>query len=162
MSVKVNLLLDNPGDCRSGHLNLDPFAPDIDDHSGRVKGDVFNLDAFVDDGEAEEIVALDILDYFPANEVDDILQNWLRKLARGGKLTIGVVDVREISRAILHNKLTYDEIGELLYGKQEFAWQYKRSGYTLFQLVAVFEGLGYRILSRRVHNYRAIVTVERV
>jgi len=158
--VKVNLLIDNPGDVRSGYVNIDPLAPE-NDPDGRLKGDVGNLDHAVDGGEAEEILALEVLDYFPGHQADDILANWLSKLAHGGRLTISVVDVKEVARAVCSNNLSIDDINELLHGKQEKPWQFRKSAYTLSQLVEVLSNQGYKVLARRVQNYRALVTVER-
>jgi hypothetical protein len=158
-AMKIQLLLDNPGDVRSGFLNLDPFA---DDSDCRVKGDVSNLDEFVDDAEASEIVAFDILDYFTAKDVNIVLGNWVAKLAKGGKLTIAVVDLREVARGILDGKLNLDDANELLHGKQEKQWQFKKCSFTLSQLVEVFVKLGYKILSKRVQNYRLVIMTQRI
>lgn len=157
--MKLNLLLDNPGDVRSGYVNVDPFAPDNDPQ--RVKADVSDLSAVVDAGEATEVVALDILDYFPGPAADAILGNWLSRLAHGGKLTLSVVDLREVCRAVLSGSATPEDANELLLGRQEKPWQYKKSAYTLAQLVEVLTNLGYRVLAKRNQQYRAVVTVER-
>lgn len=158
--MKVNVLLDNPGDCRSGYLNVDPFAP-ADCSDGRVRGDASDLSTLVDAGECSEVVALDVLDYFPGAAVDQVLRNWLSRLCHGGRLTVSVVDLREVSRALLAGNVSMDDANELLTGKQEKAWQFKKSVFTLSQLVEVMTNLGYRVLAKRVQNYRAVVTVER-
>lgn len=157
--MKVNLLLDNPGDVRSGYLNIDPFAPAEGDQ--RVKGDVSDISWAVDDAEATEIVALDVIDFFPARDADRVLNNWLSKLARGGRLTVSAVDVREVARAFLAGTLHLDDVNDLLHGKQEQPWQCRRAAYTLDQLVEVLGNLGYKVLLKRVQNHRAVVTVER-
>lgn len=159
--MKINLLLDNTGDVRSGYINIDPFAPD-NDAAGRLKGDISNLDHVVDDGEAIEIIALEVLDYFPGHQADAILTNWLKKLARSGRLTLSVVDVREVARAICANEMSPEDINEHLHGKQEKPWQYRKSAYTLTQIAEVLGNLGYKILARRVQNFRAVITVERI
>lgn len=158
--MKVNLLLDNPGDVRSGHVNVDPLAPD-DCRDGRVRGDVADLAHSVDAAEAEAVVALDVLDYFPGAVADVVLGNWLSRLARGGTLTVSVVDVREVARSLLAGNLSLEEVNELLLGKQEKPWQFKKAAFTLSQLAEVLKNLGYQILARRVQNHRAVVTCRR-
>ncbi len=159
--MKINLLIDNPGDYKNGYNNIDPFAPETNGDL-RLKSDISNLDSLVDDGEANEILALEILEYFPGNVIDDILQNWLKKLAHGGILTISGVDFTEIARGFLSSNLSLEDVNELLLGKQEKSWQTKKSVFTLLKLVEVFEGLGYKILKKRIYNYRAIISIQRV
>ena len=158
--MKVNLLIDNPGDVRSGYLNIDPIA-EPGDVNGRIKGDIGNLSEHVDAGEADEIVALDILDYFPTNTVDIVLNNWLTRLRHGGRLTMSVVDIREVARGVLAGNLSPNDYNELLYGKQEQPWQFKKSIYTLNQIAEVLANLGFKILSKRIQNLRAVITIER-
>jgi hypothetical protein len=158
--VKINLLIDNPGDLRSGYLNVDAVAPD-GCTDGRVKGDLSNLDEFVDDGEATEIVALDVLDCFPGADASTVLSRWCSKLAHGGTLTVSVVDVREVARGVLANTLSPDDTNELLHGKQEKPWQHRKAAYSLAHLAGVFTSHGYRVLAKRVQNYRAVITIQR-
>lgn len=146
--MKLNLHMESPGDERSGYVNIDASQS-------------ADIDGFVDDGEASEIVALDVLDYFPGPDVDDILNKWLKKLAHGGVLTLSVVDLREVSRAILAGSISLVDANELLFGKQEKDWQFKKSAFTLSQLAEVLETLGYKVLAKRVQNFRAVVTVQR-
>lgn len=158
--MKVNLLLDSPGDVRSGYVNIDQFAKP-NDSAGRIQGDVSNLDQYVDTGEATEIIALDILHHFGPNDADTVLSNWLSKLAHGGKLTFSVVDYKEVARGILANTLSADDVNELLHGTQDPAWKGHRSSFTLSDLVQVLQNRGFRVLSKRVQSYRAILTVQR-
>jgi hypothetical protein len=156
--MKVNLLLDNPGDIRSGYRNIDPFANDIDI---RVSGTLDNLSDHVEANEAEEIVANDILDTFPLSDADRVLDNWLSRLAHGGKLTISVVDLRSVSREVLANSISIQDANELLYGRQNAPHFQKKSVFTLQQLATTLEGKGYKLLRRQVENNRVVVTVER-
>ncbi len=155
--MKINLLLNNPGDLRSGYLNIDPFATGDD---ARVKGGLeLTKDGFVEANEAEEVIALDILDY--CTEPNTLLQGWLSRLAHGGRLTISVVDFREVSRMFLAGGLSMDDVNDLLFGKTDSPYQ-KKIVFTLSQLVEVFTNLGYKVISKRVtQDHRAIVTVER-
>lgn len=158
--MKLNLLIDNPGDVRSGYVNVDPLAPESSP-DGRVRAHLHDLSVVVDDGEAAEIVALDVLDYFPQAQADDVLSGWLKKLAHGGRLTIGVVDLKEVARGVVQHTLSAEDVNELLHGKQEQPWQFRKASYTAGQLAEVLGNLGYKILARRVQGHRAVITVER-
>jgi type II secretory pathway component PulK len=69
--------------------------------------------------------------------------------------------VKEVARAVLANTLSAEDVDELLHGKQEKDWQLRKSSFSLKQLADVLEARGYKVLARRVQNYRAVVTVQR-
>lgn len=158
--MRINLLVDSPGDQRSGYLNVDPVAPE-GCGDGRTRGEPNDLSFAVDPAEAEEIVALDVLDYYPAHAADQVLSHWLSLLRRGGTLTLSVVDVREVARGILSGELSPEDVQELLHGRQERPWQFRKASYTLSQLSDVLQNRGHKILARRNQNYRAVVTCQR-
>jgi hypothetical protein len=157
--MKINLLLNNAGDIRSGYVNIDPFVPDGD--NSRIKGEVFQLDHAVDAAEAQEIVAHDILDFAPAAAADTILDHWLSKLAHGGKLTVSVVDFKEVAKAVLSDSITVDEANRLIHGEQREPWEIRKASYTLGLLCAVLGNKGYKLLTKRIHDHRAVITCQR-
>lgn len=158
--MKVNLLLDNPDGVLGGYVNIDQFTPP-DDTTGRIGGEVGDLSHTVDAAEAEEIVALEILDFFPAKRTDHVLDNWLSRLAHGGTITVSVVDTREVARGVLNRQLTMETLNGLLYGEQKRPWEFRKAAYTMEQLVEVFRGKGLKILQKRLVNFRAYVTAQR-
>ena len=157
--MRVNLLLNNPGDVRSGYLNIDPFSPG--DDPDRVNGDVLDLSHTLDDGEASELLAHDILDFCPNGNADVVLNSWLKKLAHGGQLSLSVTDLREVARAVLADRLSLEEANRLLFGEQREPWQFKKCVFTLSQLTETCQNKGYRILNQRLRDYKAYLTVER-
>ena len=160
MSLKVNLLWDSPDDVRNGYVNFDEHAP-IPDQAGRIKASVQNLDHFVEAGEADEIVSNDILNYLSADEGDAALTNWLSKLAHGGKLCVSVVDVREVSKKCLANVITIEDTNVLLHGDQEKPHRFRKTSFTLPLLIEVFTNRGFKVLTKRIQNSRAVIVVER-
>jgi len=154
--MKINLLINNHGDVRSGYINLDPAAPQ-DSPDGRLPADLSNLGQFVEANEATEIVAHDILDAFPGDKVDEALDNWVSKLAHGGRLVLSVIDFREVSRSYLSHILTIDKVNLLIHGEGHR----RNCSLTLEQLVDVLKNKGLKILIRRVENFRAVVVAER-
>lgn len=157
---KVNLLLDNPGGVRNGYLNIDPHAPERSP-DGRIRAKIEDLSHTLDFNECEELVAHDILDYFGMEEADQVLNHWLSRLAHQGTLSLSVVDLREVARDLLANALDIADINELLYGRQTQPWQLKKCVFTLPILVNMLQSRGYKILTKKSSDYRAIVTVQR-
>lgn len=156
--MKINLLLQNPLDIRSGHLNVDPYANGQD---GRVKGRLLDLSPLVDANEASELIAHDILDFFGAVQVDQALNHWLSRLAHGGKIVVSAIDVGEVGRAFLSGTIDLDTANTLLYGEQDKPGRWRKSALTLSRLAAVLEGKDLKVLSKRVANYRGVVTAIR-
>ena len=62
-----------------------------------ILGSVDNLDPYCDKDESvEEIVAFDIVEHFDRNTIKDVLNNWLRKLGKGGLLVVRTPDFDRI------------------------------------------------------------------
>jgi hypothetical protein len=157
--MKVNLLLNAPADVRSGYLNIDPLAPPQD--PTRVQGRLDDLTHSVDAAECEELVAHDVLDRFGPDQVDGVLEHWLSRLRRGGRITVSAVDAREVARALLNGTLALADANALLHGEQRNDWELRRVSLTLAQLAEALSSRGFKVLTKRVVNYRAVVTAER-
>lgn len=156
--MKVNLLL-NKKATRSGFLNIDPLAEPGD--TDRVLGSVSNLDEFVDDAEIDELVAIDVIDYLPANELDNVLDNWIRKIRHGGSVTVGGVDIREVAKALAFQQIDITTANLLLYGSQQSPCEYRKATLTLQKLIDVFKSRGFKIIQKRLNNYYYHVKAER-
>lgn len=156
--MKLNLLFNAPGDCRSGYLNLD-HAPQ--QGSPATKCDVTKLGEFVDANEVVELVACDLLDAFPANKVDEVLDHWLSRLAHKGQITISVVDVQMVAKAYLVGKLKLDDVNVLVHGEQDAPGHFRQCSLTMDQLIKVLEHKKLKVLKKRTENFRAFVTAER-
>lgn len=147
--MKLNLLLSNPDDLRSGFINVDPGAEWND--LKRVNCKLDNLSPIVDANEVTELVALDVLDHYPTDKVDAVLDHWLSRLAHGGKITISVVDIREVARIFLNGAMDIAELNNLVHNNRQCS-------ITLSQLVEVLENKGLTILTKRVVDRRAVIT----
>lgn len=131
--------------------------------ANRVKGDIANLDAHVEANEAEEIIALDILHYFPSAVAVEVLRGWVSKLAHGGTLTLSFVDCKEAARGLLNEDLTIEEFSGLIYGKQQKPWEFRKCGFSVVHVASVFEAdPGFRVMQKRMSNYVASITIKRL
>ncbi len=158
--MKVNILLNNATDVRSGYLNVDPCAPEGDAGDGRVRAEPHKLD-LLDANECDEIVAHDALDFYQTHEVDRVLDHWLSKLAHGGTLTLSTIDAREVARSFLAGRIDVDEFNVLVHGQQDGPYRSRSCSLTMATLCAVLQDRGMQILSKRVADHRAVVTCRR-
>lgn len=157
---RLNLLIGDPANVRSGYTNVDPLAPD-GDPAGRVRCDPGNLDPVVDAGEAVEIVAHDIIDRVPMHQANALLEHWLSKLAHGGTIVLSCVDILEVARSLLGRFITVEQANVLLHGEQDERWRFRQANYTLVQLADTLAGKGLRVQSKRINECRAIVVAQR-
>lgn len=61
-----------------------------------------------DDEDADEAVALDLLEHFPASRTHEVLAEWHRVLRPGGTLTVKVPNMQWLCRALV----SYDSVGK--------------------------------------------------
>lgn len=148
--MKLNLLLDEVNSLNS-YTNVKHIDCALN-----------QLDPVVDDGEAEEIRAIDILDYFPLKECDKLLQHWVSKLKHGGRLIIQVVDLMLVAKGIIREHILPYDANLFLHGEQRNPSDFRLSNYTINQLVNILEkAFGLTIIRKRLENYRAIIEAER-
>lgn len=157
--MKLNLLLSNDKDLRSGHINIDPLAPPEDDR--RTRADWTNLDDICCVAEAESIVAMEILGVIPRVQARQVLGHWISRLRHGGELALSVVDTVAVSRALIRGELSLPDAGVLLYGEQKQTHQLYKSEWSLSVLVELLKSAGLEIIKQRVQNYRAVVVARR-
>lgn len=156
--MRINLLL-NGETPRSGFLNLDPLASPGDEL--KTRGDLSNLDEFVDDSEAEEIIATDVIDFLPPQTVDGVIDHWIRKLRHGGSIVVGGVDIREVARGLMNQSITPEYANLLLYGVQSAPHEYRKSTMTMQRLLGVFQAKGLKVMHKRIVSYYYQIKADR-
>jgi predicted SAM-dependent methyltransferase len=104
-------------DFRPGWLNVDcrRLYPEGRDF---LCCDLRALDGRIEDGSAEEIAALDVLEHLPWREVDAVLAVLGKKLAPRGVLFLRVVDFEALARDFVEGHLPFGAAQRLLYGEQ--------------------------------------------
>lgn len=157
--MKLNLLLNDPGGVRSGHLNVDPYVGP--DDPLRTRGSPFNLTDLADKGEVTDLVALDILGFLPKPEVVRVLDHWVGLLAYGGTLTVTMLDIDEVARLLYLGKLSSEQAEQLVHGGGD-EWKVRRSFTTAEKLAANLAARGLRVLKKRVgENCQSLVVAQR-
>lgn len=157
--MKIQLLLDAPNSDLKGFVVIDSFA---DGKDNRNKGDVTNLDWACDTASVEELVADDILPYFPFPKTDEILRNWISKLAVNGKITLRGVDFEEVCRALILGQISIMEAQKLLWGEQDKQWNIKKSGFSILDIIGYLEQIGLKVTKKLFENHYFTVEAMRI
>lgn len=157
--MKLNLILDNPNAVLSGYTNIDPFADEND--KKRIKNDVSNLDNIVDDSECEEIRAVEVIEYYQRPDMDRMLSHWIKKLKRGGILTVIDVDLYNACRLYAAQAIDTKIINELLHGMQEKNWDYRKVNISLEDVQKYLESKSMSILSSKIVGLKFVIKAEK-
>ncbi len=152
--MKVNILLNSTA-TRSGWLNIDPYAP-LEDPN-RSNAQVDGLDVFVDDGEVEELVALDVIDAVSSSDKIRLLNHWIAKLAHGGSLTISGLDLYQAARAIHLRQVDLLTANKLLYGENVPT----TGAIPCEQMVKILSSSGLRVEDVKIINMKYVIKAVR-
>ncbi len=147
--MKINIILSNAGEAyRQGYENINLLTQQ-------------DLSCIADNGEAEEVLALNVLDYLPYPNIANIVSHFVSKLAHKGKLIIQVVDTLEVCKALANRSITMGEAATLLYGEQSEPWNFRKAPFTIVDLVALFQSKGLRILRKHTEAFQSLIIGER-
>lgn len=161
--MKVNLILE-PIHHRNGYVNISPLPMDAEYYIGEVT-DLKNPEGvpICCDGEADELIVNEVLEYFPPNQIDQIIKNWVAKLKVGGTITIRTTDIESIARGMVFGNVKgIAQTTELIYGLQEQAWKLKKSAFSLHVLCGILESHGLKIIKKIDENFMCCVVARRV
>ncbi len=149
--MKLNLLLANPGGCLPGYANLDCFAC-----AGQptLLCDISDLSEYIDDAECDEIRAINVLSYFDANKVGEIITKWVSKLRHGGELVIGDVDILQVWKAYSRAEIDYVTLNKLLYGEQTspLRWDLRKTGLSLQEVSYALNSNGLNVTEKKFES----------
>jgi hypothetical protein len=157
--MKIQLLYGH-GDVMSGYTHVNPFNTAPTD--GDCCCDVDKLDDIVDDGEATEILAMDVIDYLSIPDVNNVIRHWVSKLAHGGRIIIGGTDLYEVCKAFANYSITITETNYLLHGEQTEPHFTKKVNFTSLGLSEYLtKELGLKLIKCRHNGFDMVVEAER-
>lgn len=159
MGLKLNLFF-GEGQILSSHLNLSPLVENETDNLKRC--DLRQLDMVVDNGEAEEIICTNILTHFPIEVVPYIIDNWLGKLAVGGKLIISDTDIEIVCDKYNSGNLNDADLNSILYGKADAPLTLKRSIFNSQILINFLKSKGLHIIQQSIDGLTTTIIAQRV
>lgn len=133
-----------------GFIEVDPASPES-------PGNPADLSQLAEEGEALEIQATDVLDYYPFEFRTKLLTHWVSRLARGGVMVVGTREIVEVCR-----KVTLGDISDfiqLIYGVG--GGQRRTSAGTLPQLRTMLSSLGMTPVRSYVSDFTSYVEAIR-
>lgn len=157
MRVNIGIQITEP---LGNYLNLCPFFTEEKDNVKRC--DIQNIDDFVDNGEAEEILVVNTLTYFSVEQIPAMLSNWVGKMAIGGKIIIQDVDIHTVTRLHARGNITDTDLNQLLYGNSSNGFISKQSCFSVLSLANYLQSHNLKIVKQDIQNVYGIVIAERV
>ena len=152
--MRLNLGCGN--DIRTGYLNIDHLPPNQTPQDVYRQGDINSLDWLTEDNKIEEIIALDCLEYLPANMIQPALLNWANKLTAGGILKILVPDCHAVAKAFSQGQLNLQEYLKIMFGTQQNN-DNRLSAIDTVTLLSILQEIGLTISLKRYEGVAVYV-----
>jgi hypothetical protein len=156
--MKLNLLYGH-GDHLQEYVNVNPFALEETDNV-RI-ADVKQLDGIVEDAEATQIIASDVVDYLSLDEINPVLDHWISKMRHGATLWIGGCDSYDAAKALTQFEIDLETFNMLLHGTQDQPHLFKKTCLTLTGLCEYLEDKGLKIIKKRRNGLNYVVGARR-
>jgi SAM-dependent methyltransferase len=131
-------------DRRLGYLSVD-LRPEIADVVAPAD------DLPYEDSTVTEILALDVLEHFPAFRTQDVLREWRRVLVPEGKLTVKVPNLLALSQAIVDNNAPVLMIRNIYGGHRwgpDGSWDAHHTGWVPRTFCDELQEAGFTVLSQ--------------
>lgn len=114
--------------------------------------DISNLDDLFQDSTIDEIHAYDVLEHFSFRITSRVLQNWIKKLKPGGQIIVRVPDLQKILDRFANGQLPAFEAQRLVFGGQDYEFNYHYAGFTEGMLEGLILGCGCSEVIQVVRN----------
>jgi len=103
-------------------------------------------------GQPEKIAAEDVLEHLPRRRARRALSEWIACLRPGGTIHVRTPDLLALAEAFRDGRLTATRYERRLYGDQDYPENVHRCGFTLVELVHLFEHAGLTV-TRTAHDH---------
>ena len=107
------------------------------------------------DSEAESII-VESIDFIPLNSVVHSIQNYVKKLKKGGSITIAGTDAYLLSGEMVKRNLSAVEYNSKIFGGPS-AYQLKMSIISVTDVVGILESLNVRVMKKQINSVNYIV-----
>jgi len=154
--MRLNLGCGN--DIRSGYINVDRLPPGQVPPEMYRQGDIQSLDWLTEDDTVDEIVALDCIEYLPANVIKHAVTNWSQKLITGGTMKILMPDCHAIAKAFVQGQFNLSEFSQMIFGTPE-ANDSRLSAIDALTLLGILQDIGLTVTTKRYEGVALYVEV---
>ncbi|MFN3531093.1 MAG: glycosyltransferase [Candidatus Brocadia sp.] len=142
-------------DIRQGYVNID---------QRRIKGvnqiaDVSNLPYKSES--VVEVLANDVIEHFPREQTEAVLNEWIRVLRPGGILKIQCPDVRTLANGLISNVIPVNEFSRRIYGGQNYGGNFHYAGFDIPEMKRMLRRLGMRPQQVSAYNGNFSITACR-
>lgn len=120
-------------------LNISP-SPEVDYVANAIDLSMFENES------VDQIYASHVLEHLSCQEAGVALTEWYRVLKKGGKLFVSVPNLKTLSKLILRDDLSYDElirVISMIYGGQIDQYDFHKYGYTIENLTHLLKTVGF-------------------
>lgn len=155
--MKINICFGNSNQPLNGYINTNIFE---DQNFKNCHPE--NLDSIVDDGEAEQILAINVINYISYNNINDVIMGWFKKLKYDGTMTISFYDFLEICRTLTTQQLNMESAKKLIYGEQTEDFLFFKSGISLLEIKNIFSAINAKIEFCKRDGLVSYIKVRRI
>ena len=140
------------------NITIEPYI--IGDYKNISAVDnIYEIPASIADvAECKEIIAEELIDYIPVDNMLEVITHYVSKLRLGGKIVLGGTDIIELSKDILHQNKTMIEANHEVFGDPRFP---KRGFLALNDVAAILSHLGLKITKQRLDGSKFIIEAIR-
>jgi len=147
--VKLRLSVRDSKMSLPGFVHIDPFSQEN-------PGNPADLSRHAEEGEALEIVAADVLDFYPGEFRHRLLGHWVSRLSRGGVILVGTREIVEVCRHVMLGET--DSFSQLVFGS---SGQRRQSAGTLPELKSMLSLMGTTLVRSYVKDFMSYVEAVR-
>lgn len=119
------------------------------------------INNYLDDGEADEIICDNILEYVPISNLMEFIKALSGKVKHEGTITFVGQDLMIISEAYIRGEIDILSLNKTLFGLANHAWNFKLSCVTLSDVNEICGQLGLKVLERKLNNTEFVIKVQR-
>lgn len=101
-----------------------------------------------------------VLEHFGRNEIDDVLDEWIRIIEPGGELRLVVPNIEWAAEKIKEG-IVDNTVLNVLYGQQSYAENFHKCGFTPKTLRKMLEKRGLKYLEERIEDFHIIIKAQK-
>lgn len=117
------------------------------------------------DAVADRVIALDLLEHFPADHTAALLAEWARVLRTGGELVVKVPNLSRIAAFLINGQSNPRHLIRNIYGGHRWgndgAWDTHHTGWTPDLLAEELDSAGFDVESNNRELNMTVVAVKR-